>query len=287
MDGGYPVGRPLTVCADDYGLAAGIDAAILDLVERRRLAAVSCMVIGRSWQQSAPALRAHRHCTEIGLHFTLTNLAPAGPMPRLAPRGRLPDLGGLVRDAMIKRLDRDEIAAELTRQIDRFTAAIGAPPDFVDGHQHVHQLPGVRRAVLAVFRDRLAKHGAWLRYPAMPPGDILVHRVAMVRTLAISALGLGFRQGGAALGIAGNGTFRGVRNGSGEPPFARLFRRFVRRLGDRPLLMCHPGEEGDPFVADRNATLAARQDEYAFLASDEFADVLAENGLRLAGLRRG
>jgi len=208
-------------------------------------------------------------------------------MPRLAPRGRLPGLGGLIRDAMMKRLDRDEIAAELLRQIDRFEDGMGRLPDFVDGHQHVQQLPGVRGAVLAVFASRLAASGAWLRYPAMPLTDALVHRVAMARTAVISSLGLGFRQAGHALGIAGNGTFRGVRDGRGGPPFATLFGRFVRGLGPRPLLMCHPGEEGDPFVADRDGARRARQDEHAFLASNEFTDILAENGLRLAGLKHG
>ncbi len=276
--------RPLTVCADDFGLAPGIDAAILDLVDRGRLAAVSCMVLGASWPCSASSLRASRANIEVGLHFTLTHLAPAGPLPRLAPHGQLPALAALVRSALSRRVDQGEIATELQRQIDRFEAAMGAPPDFIDGHQHVHQLPGVRNAVLAVMHQRLANRGAWLRYPAMPPGDGLIHGVAIARSWAVSALGLGFRDAGTRLGIPGNGTFRGIRNGVGEPRFAELFRRFVRRLGPRPLLMCHPGLEGDPFVTDPDGATAARRDEHAFLASDEFLACLAERRLRLAGL---
>jgi predicted glycoside hydrolase/deacetylase ChbG (UPF0249 family) len=275
---------PLTICADDYGLGNGIDAAVLALIEKQRISAVSCMVVGTSWQRSAPRLREHHDRTEIGLHFTLTHLPPAGPMPRLAARGRLPELGGLVRDALIKHLDRDEITAEFCRQIDRFATAMGFLPDFIDGHQHVHQLPVVRDAVLAVFRDRLA--GAWLRYPAMPPADALVHRVAMRRTWVISALGLGLRARGRALGINGNGMFRGVRDGRDEPPFAQLFRRFARGLAGRSLLMCHPGLEGDPFLADREQATRVRRDEYEFLNSGEVLDVMDENRLRLATLGR-
>jgi hypothetical protein len=278
--------RPLTVCADDFGLAPGIDEAILDLVDRGRLAAVSGMVLGRSWSRSASSLRAIRGNVEVGLHFTLTHLAPAGPLPRLAPHGQLPALAALVRSALLRRLDAGEIATEMQRQIDRFEAAMGAPPDFIDGHQHVHQLPGVRDAVLAVVRHRLADRGAWLRYPSMPPGDAFIHGVAIARSWAVSALGLGFRDAGARLGIAGNGTFRGIRAGVGGPRFAELFRRFVRRLGARPLLMCHPGLEGDPFVADQDGATAARRDEHAFLASDEFLACLAERRLRITGLRR-
>lgn len=282
-EGDRTIRRSLTLCADDFGLATGIDDAILDLIERRRLSAVSCLVVGRSWLRSAPFLCRYAGEVEIGLHFTLTHLAPAGPMPRLAPRGTLPPLAPLIRAAVMKRLDGDEIRAELDRQLDLFFAAIGRPPAFLDGHQHVHQLPGVREVVIAACRDRLA--GAWLRYPAMPPQDVLVHRTAIARTLTIGALGRGFRALGGAHGIAGNGTFRGVRSGRGEPPFAVLFRRFLRRLGERPLMMCHPGAEGDPFVSDREAATLARRDEYRFLASADFPRVLNDFRLSLGGLR--
>jgi predicted glycoside hydrolase/deacetylase ChbG (UPF0249 family) len=276
--------RALTLCADDFGLAPGIDEAILDLAGRGRLTAVSSLVLGENWATAAAQLRLFAGTIEIGLHFALTHLAPAGPMPRLAPAGRLPSLARLIAESLTRRLDVGEIAAEVTRQIELFTAVFGRAPDFLDGHQHVHQLPGVRDAVFAVFRDRLSPSGAWLRYVAMPPGDALTHRIAMQKTWILAALGAGFRERGRALAIAGNGSFRGVRDGDrGE--YAALFRRFVRGLGDRALIMCHPGFEGDPSVADKEAAARARRDEHAFLASDEFLAVIDRHRLRLARLR--
>lgn len=273
--------RPLTLCADDFGLAAGIDDAIAALIADRRLSATSCIVLGERWPDAARLLASLGAGVEIGLHFTLTDHPPAGSMPALAPAGRLPPLGRLLALSLTGRLDRAEIEAEFGRQIDRFAAAVGRLPDFVDGHQHVHQFPMVRDAVLAVFAERLRGGGAWLRYPASPARDSLVHRVALRRVAVINLLGLGFRRRGRRAGIPGNGTFRGVRDIAGEPPFEQLFQRFVRRLGERPLIMCHPGNEGDPFAADVCAGAEARRDEYRFLASPRFPEILAAHGLVL------
>ena len=59
-------------------------------------------------------------------------------------------------------LDTDEIRAEVARQLDRFEAGLGFPPDHIDGHQHVHVLPGIRRALLTEVAQR---------YRARPTAD--------------------------------------------------------------------------------------------------------------------
>lgn len=277
--------QPFTLCADDFGLAPGIDDAIAALIVDQRLSATSCIVLGERWPRAAKLLTSLDTTAEIGLHFTLTDHVPAGPMPNLAPTGRLPSLGRLLALCLTGRISRGEVVAELERQIDRFAAAVGRPPDFLDGHQHVHQFPLVRDAVLAVFARRLLPLGAWLRYPASPARDILVHRVAARRVCAINLLGLGFRRRGRLAGINGNGTFRGVRDVISEPSFEQLFQRFLSQLGERALIMCHPGNEGDPFAADALAGTEARRDEYRFLASPRFPEILAVRGLVLRRMR--
>ena len=62
---------------------------------------------------------------------------------------------------------------------------------------------------------------------------------------------------------------------------AALFARFLERLPDRGLVMCHPGfvdaelERLDPLTT-------LRETEYAFLASDRFPALLASRGVTLA-----
>ena len=281
MTGSVAGDKPILVCADDYGIAPGVSAAIRALVAAGRLSATSCMVVGHWWDEEAPRLRPFEGSLDIGLHFTLTELAPLGPMRDLAPSGRLPPLRTLIRRALLGRLDPGEIACELERQIDRFVALMGCEPAFLDGHQHVHQLPGVRDAVVDVFCRRLQPAGAWMRFPAGAPADLFAHRTAFVRALAINGLGLGFRRRCRARGIPGNSSFRGVRGFANEAPYPQLMALFLKGIDRGGLIMCHPGM-ADAALRAVDPVTTAREEEFAFLASDAFPALLRAYGCRLA-----
>ena len=146
--------RTVVLCADDFGMTPGVSRAILALARAGRLSATSAMTTLPFLARFAPALGESG--IAVGLHLNLTAGPPLGPMPRLAPGGALPPLGRLMRAALAGRLPEAEAADEIARQLAAFEAAFGRPPDFVDGHQHVHVLPGVRSALLAA----LARLGA-------------------------------------------------------------------------------------------------------------------------------
>ena len=267
---------PIVLCADDYGLAPGLGAAIRELIERGRLSATSCMTVSPFWPREARLLGPLRGVADVGLHLTLTDQAPLGPMPKLAPSGRLPPLGRLLALALAGRLDRMEIAAEATRQYDAFEAAIGGPPDHLDGHHHVHQLPIVREVVLDLFRRRMPAH-AWLRYCDEPLLSVARVGVAAPRAALISLLGRGMR----GSRLPGNRGFRGVRSFSARRSYAALFRRFLAGLDAGGLVMCHPAIVDDALrradsVADR------REEEFRFLRGEDALAALAAAGLRVA-----
>src|ERR1700743_1729915 len=74
--------RRIWLCADDYGISPGVNRAIRDLIENRRLNATSAMVVGPAiGRDEVNALKtaviANPHCA-IGLHVTLT--APFRPL---------------------------------------------------------------------------------------------------------------------------------------------------------------------------------------------------------------
>ncbi|HLO75536.1 MAG TPA: ChbG/HpnK family deacetylase, partial [Magnetospirillum sp.] len=158
-----PSARPaITICADDYGLAPGVSAGIRTLIDMGRLQATGCMTGSPHWPEAAPLLRPLEDKADIGVHLTLTDQRPLGAMPDLAPQGKLPSLPSLLKRALTRRLNKAEIAAELERQIDSFEAHYGRPPDFLDGHHHVHQLPVIGDVVLDLWRRRLNGRG-WVR----------------------------------------------------------------------------------------------------------------------------
>src|SRR5579862_4754777 len=161
--------RHITLCADDYGISPAVSAAIRDLIARGRINATSVMTAAPSFNQNEAQtlLDATQRGGAIGLHVTLT--APFRPLSgNFAPLkdGAFPALAVMLLRAQLRLLQPDLLAAEISRQFEVFKRAFGRPPDFVDGHQHVHIFPQVRDAFLRVAQD--AAPNAWLRQCGLP-----------------------------------------------------------------------------------------------------------------------
>lgn len=273
---------PLILCADDYGLAPGVNRAIRKLAVEGRLSAFSCMVGAPFWAEAAAALAEPAKTCDVGLHLTLTDLAPLGPMPGLAPAGRLPTLGTLMKRAYLRRLDPVEIAAEIERQLAALEAALGRPPDYVDGHKHVHLFPVVRDALLETFeRGRLDRRRTYVRSCWEPARRVVARGVLIASTLATARMAAPLARRARRMGIAINDSFRGMNDFSRARPFGDLFRRFAAGPGAWPLVMCHPGFP-DAELAALDTLVERRQDEYDYLAGPEFPRDLAAAGRRLA-----
>ena len=93
----------LLLCADDYGLSPGVDAAITGLVRAGRLGAFSCLSNGPAWFEDAGAVADLRAQAQAGLHFNLTEGRPLSPsLAALWPS--LPSLPRLLLAAHLGRL---------------------------------------------------------------------------------------------------------------------------------------------------------------------------------------
>jgi len=285
MTSAFP-GRPpdqagptrLVLSADDYALSPGVSEGIVELIARGRLSATGCMTVSPWWPEHATWLKPLADQADIGLHLTLTDHCPLGPMPRTAPEGRLPPLGRLMAWALGGRLELGEILAEVSRQVTAFTRHFGRPPAFIDGHHHVQQLPVIREAVVVTLQ---AQPGAYLRLCREPAAAIVRRGVAVPKALLISQLGLGLAGRARRAGLASNDSFRGIYDFAPKPPFSTLFPRFVDRVAGRTLVMCHPGRP-DRVLAGLDSLTTPRYAEYDWLASEACAELLAERNLTLA-----
>ena len=273
--------RHIWLCADDYGIAPGVNGAIRDLVVRGRLNATSVMVAAPSFQpaeaQALAGVNENEKRVAIGLHVTLT--APFKPMTRgydpLRDGAFLP-LEGMLIAAFLQRLNRDRLAMEIATQFKAFVTAFGRLPDFVDGHQHVHLFPQVRDAFLSVVKEMAPQ--AWVRQCGR---SIPLRRRFDRKAAILDVLSYSFRRRARAQGLRTNPAFAGAYDFRGERDFAELFPRFLHRLPPESVVMCHPGtvddelQRLDPFTTQR-----AR--EYAYLASDALPPILAAYGVTLA-----
>jgi predicted glycoside hydrolase/deacetylase ChbG (UPF0249 family) len=186
----------------------------------------------------------------------------------------------VLRGAFFGRLALAEIREEIDRQLTAFESPLGRPPDFIDGHQHVHVLPGIRDELLKALGDRGWQGRVWLRDPSDQVGAILRRRVAVGKAVAVRALARGFAEAARAAGFQVNEGFSGFRPFDAARDPAADFLRFFEALGPRPVVMCHPGHV-DAELAGLDPVVEPRAQEYAYLASDGFHDLLGRRAVTL------
>jgi predicted glycoside hydrolase/deacetylase ChbG (UPF0249 family) len=277
--------RNVILCADDYGISDGVSRGIVELAEMGRLSATGAMTNMPGWRRAAPELKRLKGRIGIGLHLNLTTGAPLGNMAKLAPEGRFPSLGELLGKAFKGQLDRAEIVGEIVRQLDAFEEAHGEKPSFIDGHQHVHVLPGVRGALIQALRERGYVGRVWLRDPADRVTSILRRPIGRGKALIVTGLARGFARHAHAAGFDTNKGFSGFAPFDLSVPATGIFGAALSHLGPRPLVMCHPGY-GDDELRRLDPAVESRLAELEYLKSDLFGALLEERGLRLAPRHR-
>lgn len=289
--------RELAVCVDDFGLHDGVNQAVLDLLALRRISAVSCLVDGPSWASGAPALRAaagspDAPLADVGLHLNFTETLDVQAQSACPSQA----LGALIKACYLRRLDSATLVREIERQWGRFEAVWGRPPDFIDGHQHAHQLPQIRDALLTVLRRRYpAGHAGarpWVRQCRSPGWRAVTAGISVsdtVKAAVIGALGAGaLGHAVAAMGLARSRRLLGVYPFDADAPaYLRRWQAWLRLVapsGD--LLMCHPAT---PLMVPPpwpDVIADSRHMEHAVLTSEAFGRLLQDAGVRIVRLPR-
>lgn len=273
--------RRIWLCADDYGLAEGVNRAIRDLIGRGRLNAASVMVVGPAiGRNEVAALQdvaaASPRCA-IGLHATLT--APFRPLTmhfRPVNGGLFLPFPTMLRSGLLRRLDPGLIEDELSAQLAAFKELFGRAPDFVDGHQHVQLFPQVRDAFLRAVKQ--AAPGAWVRQGGrLQP---LARLIGAPKALLLDVLSAQFRKRAARAEIPFNPAFAGAYDFSKQPDFGALMHQFIEDLPEGGLVMCHPGFVDETLVSLDPLT-TQREAEHAYLAGAQFPPLLAANKVTL------
>lgn len=268
--------RTLAVCADDFGLAEPISAAIEHLARRGRVTAIACIVNTPRWRDDARRLGGLPARVELGLHFNLSEGAPlSAALAQHWPR--LPRLPKLIIDAHLRRLPLAALRAEFEAQCAAFRAATGRAPAFIDGHQHVQHLPGVRAVVLDGVQ-------AWQPPPALrATGRLPGPGWALKRRLIECTGGRALQRELERRGLRHNALLLGAYDFEARD-YRGLMQGWLGQVGaDGALLFCHPANAA-PGSADPIA--AARVRERAYLDSDAFAQDLAAAGVELGRVWR-
>ena len=267
--------KRIVFCADDFSLSPGITKAIIALLEKGKLSATSCMVTGQYWEKHSALLEPLRHEVDIGLHFNLTEEQPLSRAP-FGNMKTFPPLEQLLLRSMTCKLDKDAIRHELNAQLDCFIDATGHLPAFIDGHQHIHHLPVIRKTVLDIYRKRLAKSSCYIRSvsPSVFVPVTLSYKQLIKQVVILWSGGIMMKNILRKKMIPCNTMFGGIYDFSDSAKFQGLMQTWLKALPDRGLLMCHPGIRTDKKESLRKSHL----DEMAYFQSENFtADLKAAN----------
>ena len=257
----------IILCADDYAMTEGVSRAVGELAAARRLSATSAMVTTPCWPAMAQRLVVHRGRIAAGLHLNLTLGAPLGAMPRFAPSGTFPKRNAVLARALLGLVSRGEIRAEIERQLDAFEKHLGFPPDHIDGHEHVHVLPGIRQSLFEVVSRRYRGAKPLLRDPMDSWSAIAARGGVQGKARAVAALAFGFGDGARRHGLSTNAGFSGFSSFDVNEPYGEELERALRQPGPCHIVMCHPGHP-DADLAALDPVVERRRMEYEALMRD-------------------
>ena len=268
-------------CADDYGQNPTISQAIIELIRKNRLSATSCLTTSPYWLEHSRWLEPYKNQVDIGMHFNLTEGKPvsegyANVHEKFSP------VADLLKSAFLRRLDPVIIENEFEAQLDRFVQGVGQLPTFIDGHQHIHQFPVIRDAILKIYQRRLRVNKTYIRCVYDPRAIWRFKSSGYFKRLMIQFSGArAFKNALVQQKIPHNTSFSGIYDFADSAKYAGIFEHFLEQTGDQGLIMCHPGWESD----DKNDEIAkSRFQEYQYFLSDAFIRACAVYGVAVSRL---
>lgn len=138
--------KNLIVNADDLGWTDGVNRGILAAFHRGIVTSASLLANGPAFAEAVKAAKAAPRLG-VGVHLNLSDGSPVADresvMSLLNDEGSFADgPQGLLLKRARRKLVLDEVEEEWDAQIQKVRDA-GIRPTHLDGHKHVHMLPGL------------------------------------------------------------------------------------------------------------------------------------------------
>ena len=283
--------KNLIVNADDLGWTEGVNRGIVDAHRRGLVTSTSLLANGQAFVSAMEVRRNHPELG-IGIHLNLSDGAPVadanGVRGLLNTAGQLE--GGpeslLLRIAAGK-LSLEEVEREWDAQIKKIKAS-GITPTHLDGHKHVHMLPGLFELALRLARRhgigaiRIAHEGSTLRSAlsagSEQPAKVLLKQGVQARGLKLLARDA--REMAERAGIAAADYFCGIAQ-TGALTRAGVERLLEALPEGTTEFMCHPGYADEELRQSHTRLQESRQRELEILTDTEIRKLVASRGIRL------
>jgi len=283
--------KNLIVNADDLGWTEGVNRGIAEAHHNGIVTSTSLLANGAAFA-TAVGLARSTPGLGVGVHLNLTDGAPVAPRELVASLlNEAGEFEGGPEGLLLRIATRDvtlrEVEQEWDAQIEKVREA-GIQPTHLDGHKHVHMLPGLFEIALRLAKRygvgamRVAHEASSLR-AALSAGDELHATVVLKQGVQARGLKLLARDAREQAGRAGISTadyFCGIAQ-TGEMTkegVARLLRSLPEGTTE---LMCHPGYADEDLQNTATRLQGSRQTELEILTDVGIRNLVASQGIRL------
>ena len=283
--------KNLIVNADDLGWTDGVNRGILDAFRRGIVTSTSLLANGTAFAAAVEAAKSTPRLG-VGVHLNLSDGEPVADRESvttlLNDHGRFADgPESLLWKRARRGLILDEVEDEWDAQIQKVRDA-GIRPTHLDGHKHVHMLPGLFEIALRLAK----KHGIEAIRVSLEESSLRAalasgsqYRAGVVMKQGVQARGLKLlardaRKQAARIGIATADYFCGVAH-TGELTLEGVEQLLKSLPEGTTELICHPGYADEALQKTPTRLQASRQKELEILTDTRIRNLVASQGIRL------
>jgi len=283
--------KNLIVNADDLGWTDGVNRGILEAHRNGIVTSASLLANGASFADGIDAAKSTPGLG-VGVHLNLSDGAPVAPRELVTSLlDNDGEFNGGPENLLMRiargALEANEVEQEWEAQIEKVREA-GIQPTHLDGHKHVHMLPGLFEIAIRLAKRnnigaiRIAHEASSLR-AALSADD--ERHTATVLKQGVQARGLKLlardaREQARHAGISTSDYFCGIAQ-TGEMTkdgVAQLLRSLPEGTTE---LMCHPGYVDQALQHSPTRLQNSRATELAILTDSEIRNLVASQGIRL------
>ncbi|AVC44701.1 hypothetical protein B4919_07850 [Francisella tularensis subsp. novicida] len=234
--------KKIIICADDFGMSDNINSAIINLLEKKIINATSCMPNMPAFKLGIAQLKKiYNDFSHVGIHLNLTEGNAFTNPKSITRNGKFLSLSKLLVKSKLRAINYDDVYNELKAQINNFIEDWGALPDFIDGHQHVHHFPIIRKAVINLYKDfNMYTKETYIRSTyKMDKSDF--KSLIIYRSGAKKFYNMLIKNN-----IKHNSSFAGVYSlESDNQDFRKVILEAYTEIKDGGIIMCHPAADID------------------------------------------
>jgi predicted glycoside hydrolase/deacetylase ChbG (UPF0249 family) len=283
--------KNLIVNADDLGWTDGVNRGIAEAHRKGLVTSTSLLANGCALASAFDVVRANPQLG-VGVHLNLSDGPPAAT-PEEVP-GLLNKAGGLAggpESLLLRIAGRSLETAEVEREWDAQIQKVrdsGIHPTHLDGHKHVHMLPGLFEVALRLAKKhgiraiRISHEDSKLRAALSSAGK---QKTGVVLKQGVQARGLKLlapdaREMADHAGLVTTDYFCGIAQ-TGVLTREGMESLLQALPEGTTELMCHPGYADEDLRRTATRLQASRHTELQILTDTRIRKLVASQGIRL------